>query len=71
MDKWTLVDVITNLLFIFLLILESCYIKKLEHDIDALKSWIEAFWKIDFGAMADAVAENRRMQHDRSKSFND
>ena len=71
MDKWTLVDVITNLLFIFLLILESCYIKKLEHDIDALKSWIEAFWKIDFGAMADAVEENRRRQHDRSKSFND
>jgi hypothetical protein len=59
MDKWTLIDTIANLLFIFLLILESCYIKKLEHDIDALKSWIEAFWKIDFGAMADAIAEER------------
>ena len=69
-NKWIVVDAIANLLFIFFLILESCYIKKLEHDIDALKSWIEAFWKIDFGAMADAVAENRRRQND-SKSFND
>lgn len=59
MDKWIVVDAIANLLFIFFLILESCYIKKLEHDIDALKSWIEVFWKIDFGAMADFVAKER------------
>ena len=66
MNAIMLFDIFADMLFIFILILNGLYVKKLEDDIDALKSWIEFFWKIDFGAMADAVEKHRKDKTDET-----
>ena len=62
MTKAVTIDLIVDTMLIITLILNELYVKKLEDDIDALKSWIEFFWKVDFGAMADAVDKHRKEQ---------
>jgi hypothetical protein len=60
MSKLEIIDMIVDILFIFFLILNSMYVKALEKELDALKSWIEFFWEIDFGKMAEFVAKEKR-----------
>ena len=59
MSKLEIIDVVADILFIFFLILNSVYVKALEKELNALKSWIEVFWKIDFGKMSEAVAKEK------------
>ena len=60
MSKLEIIDVVADILFIFFLILNSVYVKALEKELNALKSWIEVFWKIDFGKLSEAIAEEKR-----------
>ena len=60
MSRLEIIDVVADILFIFFLILNSVYVKALEKELDALKSWIEFFWKIDFGKMSEAVVKEKR-----------
>lgn len=60
MSRLEIIDVVADILFIFFLILNSVYVKALEKELNALKSWIEVFWKIDFGKMSESVAKERR-----------
>ena len=60
MSRLEIIDVVADILFIFFLILNSVYVKALEKELDALKSWIELFWKIDFEKMSEAVTKAKR-----------
>ena len=60
MSRLEIIDVVADIFFIFFLILNSVYVKSLEKELNALKSWIEVFWKIDFGKMAEEVAKEKR-----------
>ena len=60
MSKLEIVDMVIDILFTFFLIVNSMYVKALEKELDALKSWIEFFWEIDFGKMAEFVAKEKR-----------
>ena len=60
MSRLGIIDVVADILFIFFLILNSVYVKALERELNALKSWIEVFWKIDFGKMSEAVTKEKR-----------
>lgn len=60
MSRLEIIDIVVDIMFIFLLILNSMYVKTLEKELNALKSWIELFWKIDFGKMSEAVAKEKR-----------
>ena len=64
MSKAVAIDLIVDTILVITLILNGLYVKQLEDDIDALKSWIEFFWKVDLGAMADAVDKHRK-EHSR------
>ena len=57
MSKLEIIDMVIDILFTFFLIVNSMYVKALEKELDALKSWIEFFWEIDFGKMAEFVAK--------------
>ncbi len=59
MSKLEIIDVVADILFIFFLILNSMYVKALEKELNALKSWIEVFWKIDFGKLSEAIVEEK------------
>ena len=60
MSKLEIIDVVADILFIFFLILNNVYVKALEKELNALKSWIEVFWKIDFGKLSEAIAKEKR-----------
>ena len=53
MIKW--VDMVSDLIIILGIIINLAYTRQLEKRLNALKSWIEFFWRIDFEAMADFV----------------
>lgn len=60
MSRLGIINVVADAIFIFFLILNSVYVKALEKELNALKSWIELFWKIDFGKMSEAIAKEKR-----------
>lgn len=62
MSKAVIIDLIVDTILVITLILNGLYVKVLEDKLNALESWIELFWKIDFGAMADAVDKHRKEQ---------
>lgn len=57
MPQW--VSTVMDTIILAGLVANYVYIRILEKNIDALKSWIELFWKIDFDAMGKAIAEER------------
>jgi len=67
MSRLEIIDVVADILFIFFLILNSVYVKALEKELNALESWIEVFWKIDFGKMSEVVAKEKRSKNERSR----
>lgn len=54
-----MIDTILSLIILVGIIVNYAYIKLLEDRLDALKSWIEVFWHIDFEAIADFVEKER------------
>lgn len=48
-------DTILSLIILVGIITNYAYTKRLEDRLDALKSWIEVFWHIDFETIADFV----------------
>lgn len=58
MSEW--IDAIANLIILAGIIVNYVYTKRLEERLDALKSWIEFFWHIDFEQMGKFVEEMRK-----------
>jgi hypothetical protein len=54
-----MINTILNLIILIGIIVNYAYTKRLEDRLNALKSWIEVFRKIDFEAMADCVEKER------------
>ena len=59
-----MINTILNLIILIGIIVNYAYTKRLEDRLNALKSWIEVFWKIDFEAMADFVEKGERGNND-------
>ena len=54
-----IINTILNLIIFVGIIANYAYTKRLEDRLNALKSWIEVFWRIDFEAIADFVEKER------------
>lgn len=59
-----MINTILNIIILIGIIVNYAYTKRLEGRLNALKSWIEVFWKIDFEAMADFVEKEERRNDD-------
>ena len=59
-----MINTILNLIILIGIIVNYAYTRRLEDRLNALKSWIEVFWKIDFEAMADFVEKGGRRDDD-------
>ena len=57
MPQW--ISAVADTIILVGLVVNYMYIRTLEKNIDALKSWIEVFWKVDFDAIAEAIADTR------------
>lgn len=55
-----MINTILNLIILIGIIVNYAYTRRLEDRLNALKSWIEVFWKIDFEAMADFIEKEER-----------
>ena len=58
MPQWG--SMVTDTIILIGLVANLVYVRSLEKNIDALKEWIEVFWQIDFGKMAEAIAKEKR-----------
>lgn len=61
--KLQIVRIITDISIIVYMVVNILYIRRLEREIGALKSWIEAFWKIDLNKIAK-IAEERKNKNE-------
>lgn len=52
--------VVFDIIILVGIVCNLAYTRMLERDIEALKSWIEVFWKVDFDAIARAIEEENR-----------
>ena len=57
--KAQIINTVLNLIILIGIIVNYAYTRQLEDRLNALKSWIEVFWHIDFEAMADFVEKER------------
>ena len=55
-----MIDTILSLIILVGIIVNYAYTRRLEERLNALKSWIEVFWHIDFEAMADFVERQKK-----------
>lgn len=57
--KFQVANMITDISIIVYMIVNILHVRRLEREIDSLKSWVEALWKIDLNKIAEITEERK------------
>lgn len=57
--KFQVANMITDISIIVYMIVNILHVRRLEREIDSLKSWVEVLWKIDLNKIAE-ISEERK-----------
>lgn len=57
--RFQVANMITDISIIVYMIVNILHVRRLEREIDSLKSWVEALWKIDLNKIAEITEERK------------